>query len=98
QRTKEIGIRKTFGASTSKLIYLLSRDFSRWVLLANLIAWPVAWYFMHKWLEGYAYRVDLGYSAFVLAGLTALIISLGTVGYHAWRAAVANPIDSLRCE
>jgi len=98
QRTKEIGIRKTFGASTAKVVYMLSQDFSKWVLLANLAAWPVAWYFMRRWLEDFAYRVDLGYASFLYAGLAALLIALGTVGYHSWRAAVANPIEALRYE
>lgn len=98
RRTKEIGIRKTFGASTAKVIILLSRDFSKWVLLANVIAWPVAWYFMRDWLDGFAYRIDLGYGVFFAAGLTALLIALGTVGYHSLRAAMANPIDALRYE
>lgn len=98
QRTKEIGVRKTFGATTTKVVILLSRDFSKWVLLANLIAWPVAWYFMRDWLDGFAYRVDLGYELFLAAGLAALVMALVTVGYHAWRAAAANPVDAVRYE
>ena len=98
RRTKEIGIRKTFGASTTGVLYLLSQDFSKWVIMANLIAWPVAWYFMDRWLAGFAFRTELGLGAFLLAGIGALVIALGTIAYHAWKAAIANPITALKYE
>jgi putative ABC transport system permease protein len=98
QSTKEIGVRKILGAGTAGIILLLSRRFVRWVLLANLIAWPLAWYIMHVWLQGFAYRVSLNPLLFLLAGLAALAIALVTVAYQSLKAALANPIDSLRYE
>lgn len=98
QRTKEIGIRKTFGATSPGMMALLSRDFSKWVLAANLLAWPLAWYGMSEWLAGFAYRVEMGYGAFLVSGLVALVIALATVGYHTRKAAIANPIEALRYE
>jgi putative ABC transport system permease protein len=98
QRTKEIGIRKVLGATVSKIIILLSKEFGKWVLVANIIAWPVAYFAMDKWLDNFAYRVNLGWTAFLLtAGLTSLIALL-TVGYQSLKAALANPADSLRYE
>jgi putative ABC transport system permease protein len=98
QSTKEIGVRKILGAGTAGIILLLSRRFVRWVLLANLIAWPLAWYAMHVWLQGFAYRVSLNPLLFPLAGLAALAIALATVAYQSLKAAFANPADSLRYE
>lgn len=98
QRTKEIGVRKVLGASVSGIVLLLTREFTRWVLLANLIAWPLAWYTMSEWLENFAYRVDLGWTTFALAGLAALAIAWLTVSYQAIRAALANPVEALRYE
>lgn len=98
QRTKEIGIRKVLGASIHRLILLLSGEFIRWVALANLIAWPLAYYLMNRWLQNFAYRTSVGVRPFILSTLLILGISALTVGFHSARAALANPIDSLRYE
>lgn len=97
-RTKEIGIRKTNGATTSHILRLLALDFTRWVILANVVAWPLTWFAMMKWLENFAYRVDISLWIYGLAGLTALLIALATVSYHAIRASMQNPVISLRYE
>ncbi|WP_028298810.1 FtsX-like permease family protein [Olivibacter sitiensis] len=98
QRAKEIGIRKVLGASVSGIVSLLSKDFLKLVLIALLIASPLAWWAMNKWLEDFAYRINLQWWMFALAGLVAIMIALLTVGLQAIRAAVANPVDSLRDE
>jgi len=98
QRTKEIGIRKVLGASVSRVVFLLSRDFSRWVILANVIAWPVAYVVMSQWLSRFAYRIDLSWWFFVISGLLALGIALLTVSFRTLKAATINPADSLRYE
>lgn len=97
-RTKEIGIRKVLGASVGGIVGMLSKEFTRWVLFANLIAWPLAWYAMNLWLENFAYRIEIGWWEFVLAGALALVIALLTVGYQAVKAALSNPVESLRYE
>ncbi len=98
RRTKEIGIRKVLGASVSGVVTLLSKDFVKLVLIANVIAWPVAWYAMNKWLQDFAYRIELGWWTFALAGGIALFIALLTVSAQAIRAALANPVKALRYE
>jgi putative ABC transport system permease protein len=98
QRTKEIGVRKILGGSVSGIIILLIREFTKWVFLANLIAWPIAYFAMNKWLQNFAYRIDLTVWPFLLAGFLALVIALLIVSWQAVRAATANPIDSLRYE
>ncbi len=98
RRTKEIGIRKVVGASVTQVVTLLSKEFLILVLIANLIAWPIAWYAMSRWLENFAYRIDLGLGTFILAGLLTLVIALATVSYQAVKAATANPVDALRYE
>jgi putative ABC transport system permease protein len=98
KRTKEIGVRKVLGASVPGIVALLAGDFTKWVVYANGIAWPVAWYAMNKWLQGFAYRMDLTVRPFVWAGLTAWAIALLTVGWQAVRAATANPVEALRDE
>ena len=98
QRTKEIGIRKILGASISGIVCLLSKDLLKLVLIANLIAWPIAYYAMNQWLQSFAYRIDLGIGTFILSGLIALLIALLTVSYQAIKAARANPIEALRYE
>ena len=98
QRTKEIGIRKVLGASISGIIFLFTKQFTLWVLAANIIAWPVAYFAMNKWLQNFAYRTNLRVGTFVLSALLTLAIALLTVSFQSIRAAVANPVDSLRYE
>ena len=98
RRTKEIGIRKTNGATTRNILGILSLDFTKWVLLANIIAWPLTWWAMKKWLESFAYRIDIPYWVFAVAGILAFIIALATVSFHALRASRQNPSMSLRYE
>ena len=98
QKTKEIGIRKVLGASVSNIFLLLTKEFAKCVLIANIIAWPIAYYAMHRWLQGFAYRINIGPWTFILAAALALIIALLTVSYQAIKAATANPVDSLRYE
>jgi putative ABC transport system permease protein len=98
RRTREIGLRKAFGAATSDIIWMLLRQFSVPVLIANAIAWPVAWYWLHGWLEGFAYRIALSPLYFAGAGAAALLIAWATVFVHAMRVASANPIHALRYE
>jgi len=98
RKTKEIGIRKTNGATTSHILRLLSLDFTKWVLLANIIAWPLTWFAMKKWLESFAYRVDIPIWIFFVAGILAFLIAMATVSFHAVRASRQNPIMSLRYE
>ncbi|MCI0692125.1 ABC transporter permease [candidate division KSB1 bacterium] len=98
QRTKEIGIRKVLGATVSGVTVLLSKDFAKLVMIAYVIACPIAWYAMQKWLQGFAYRIDMGWWVFALAGGLALAIALFTVSTQAIKAALANPVDSLRYE
>jgi putative ABC transport system permease protein len=98
QRTKEIGIRKVLGASVSNIVMLLSKEFLMLVALANLIAWPVAYCVMSRWLQDFAYRIELGPGVFLLGGALALLIALLTVSAQAVKAARANPVDALRYE
>ncbi len=98
QKVKEIGIRKVLGASVPSIVSMLSKDFIRLVVIAIVIATPIAWMGMHNWLQGFAYRVGIQWWVFVLAGVLAMFITLVTIGIHAVRAARANPINSLRNE
>jgi ABC-type antimicrobial peptide transport system permease subunit len=98
ERTKEIGIRKVLGASSSKIMALFSIDFMKLVIIANAIAWPAGYVVMNRWLQGYAYRITIGIGIFLLAGSLGLFIALLSVGYQTVRAATANPVDSLRYE
>ncbi|MBS2097244.1 ABC transporter permease [Carboxylicivirga linearis] len=97
-RTKEIGIRKVNGAKISEILTLLNKDFIKWVAIAFVIATPIAWFAMNKWLENFAYKTNLSWWIFALAGLFALAIALLTVSYQSWKAAVKNPVEVLRYE
>lgn len=98
QRTKEIGIRKVLGASVVGIVRLLSKEFLLLVGIANLIAWPIAYYSMNQWLKNFAYRVGIGWTTFALAGILALLIALITVSFQALKAAIANPVDAIKYE
>jgi len=98
QRTKEIGIRKVLGASVQNLVFTLSKEFLYLVLISLVIAIPVTWWVMHNWLRDFAYRISIQWWVFVVAGILAIIIALVTVGYQALKAAVTNPVKSLRTE
>jgi putative ABC transport system permease protein len=98
QRIKEIGVRKVLGASVASIVTLLSKDFLKLVIIAVVIASPIAWFVMYKWLQSFAYRMSLSAWAFLLAGILALVIAFVTVSFHAIRAAIANPVKSLRTE
>jgi putative ABC transport system permease protein len=98
QRTKEIGIRKVLGASVSQIVAMLSKDLLKLIAVAFVISSPIAWYVMHKWLEDFAYRIDMDWWVFGLAGVVALFIALFTVSFQSIKAALANPVKSLRNE
>ena len=98
QRTKEIGIRKTLGAPTSNVFLLLSREFVKWVMISNLIAWPVAYLAAERWLQNFSYRTQVTLITFVLSAVLAIIIAVITVSYQSIRASMANPVDSLKYE
>jgi ABC-type antimicrobial peptide transport system permease subunit len=98
RRIKEIGIRKVLGASVAGITGLLSKDFIVLVLIASLVAFPVAWLAMHKWLQGYAYRIDISWWVFAIAGISALLIALITISFQSVKAALMNPVKNLRTE
>jgi putative ABC transport system permease protein len=98
QRTKEIGVRKVLGASLQSLLALLSKEFLRWLLIANILACPVAYYLTHRWLQNFAYHIDITIWPFLLAGMSAVVIATVTVSWQALRAATANPVEALRYE
>jgi len=98
QRIKEVGIRKVLGASTGSIVYLFSKEFIVLVAIAFTIATPIAWYYMHQWLQAYAYRINISWWLLAAGGLAAIIIALATISFQAVKAAVANPVKSLRSE
>ena len=98
QRTREVGIRKAIGSSVKSIVLLFTLQFSKWVLISNIIAWPIAWYLMQKWLNNFAFRIKMPWHFFLLAGLITLVIALLTVMYHSWAASRKNPVDALRYE
>jgi putative ABC transport system permease protein len=98
RRTKEIGVRKVNGAKISEVIIMLNKDFVKWVAIAFVIATPIAWYSMHRWLENFVFKTELSWWIFALAGLMALVIALLTVSWQSWKAATKNPVEALRYE
>jgi len=98
KRTKEIGIRKVNGATIAEILAMLNKDFVKWVTISIVIATPVSWYAMNKWLENFAYKTDLSWWIFALAGALALGIALLTVSWQSWKAATRNPVEALRYE
>ena len=98
QKKKEIGVRKVLGATIPGLFVLMVREYARWVLLANVIAWPIAYYAMSLWLTNFAYRIDVPLLVFPLSGLAALLVAVIAVGYQSISAATTNPIESIKYE
>ena len=98
QRTKEIGLRKINGASELEVMILLNNDFVKYVVIAFIVAIPVSYYIIQKWIENFAYKTELSWWIFALAGLLALSIVLLTVSWQSWRAATRNPVEALRYE
>jgi ABC-type antimicrobial peptide transport system permease subunit len=98
QRTKEVGIRKVLGASAQNIVYLLSKEFTLLIVIAFVLSAPIAYYIMYKWLQNYTYRIPLGASIFIIAIISSVIIAWVTVGHRAIKAALANPVKSLRTE
>ncbi len=98
RKTKEIGIRKVLGATVKGIVFLLSKDFLKVVVLALLIASPIAWYFMNNWLQDFAYRINISWWVFAIAGLIAIIVAFLTISFQALKAANANPVKNLRTE
>ena len=98
QRIKEVGIRKVLGATAANIVYLFSKEFIILIAIAFAVATPIAWYYMHKWLQDYVYRIDISWWIFLAAGVLAVLIALATISFEAIKAALANPVKSLRME
>jgi putative ABC transport system permease protein len=97
-RTKEIGIRKVNGARIGQVMAMLNMEFFKWIAIAFVIACPIAWYAMHKWLQNFAYKTELSWWVFAAAGTVVVAVALLTVSWQSWRAATRNPVESLRYE
>jgi len=98
QRAKEIAIRKVLGSSVSEIVVLLSKEFTKWIFAANVIAWPLAYFVMNKWLQNFVYRSNIGFSAFVLSAAAVLVVALFAISYQSLKAAISNPVDALKYE
>jgi putative ABC transport system permease protein len=98
RRTREIGIRRVFGSTISEVVLMLTGKYTRWVLLANVLAWPVAWLIAREYMQMYAYRIALPFWVFILAALLVYIIALATISFQSIRAGSSNPSDALRYE
>jgi putative ABC transport system permease protein len=98
QRTREIGIRKVLGASVFSITNMLSKEFLQLVLIAAVIAFPIAWFGMNKWMQGFAYKAGIGWWIFAVSGMLAMLIAITTVSFQSVKAALANPVKSLRSE
>ena len=98
QRTKEIGVRKVLGASVGNIVSMLSKNFLKLVIISSIIAFPVSWWAMHNWLQDFAFRISIGWWVFVVAGVAAIVIALITISFQAIKAAIVNPVKSLRTE
>jgi putative ABC transport system permease protein len=98
QKRKEIGIRKVLGADFQSIIVLLARDFVKCIAVAAVIAWPIGYFVMERWLQNFVYRTSIGVEIFILSGLLAFVIALTTVSYQSIKDALANPVESLRYE
>jgi len=98
QKTKEIGIRKTLGATVGDIVILLSKEFLKWVIISNVIAWPIAYLMLNKWIQEFAYHTNISWWIFIIAGCFAILVSVVTVSYQAIKAAKTLPADSLRFE
>ena len=98
QRTKEIGVRKVLGATVAGIVQLVSKEFLKLVLIANVIAWPIAWWIMSKWLQDFAYPIKISWWVFLIAGVSAITLTIITVSFQAIKAALMNPVTSLKSE
>ena len=96
QRTKEIGVRKVNGAKNSEILIMLNRNFVKWVVIAFVIATPLAWFILNKWLENFAYQTNLSWWIFAMSGIISLAIAIITVTWQSWKAATRNPVEALR--
>ena len=98
RRTKEIGIRKVMGANVSEIVFLLSKEFIKWIIIANITAWPIAYYAMQSWLQNFAFRTEMGWEVFIVSAIAGFVIAIVTVSVQFTKAALANPIESIKYE
>ena len=98
QRRREVAVRKVLGAPVSSIVFMMSKDFARWVLMSNIIAWPLAYFIMKNWLSNFVYQTEINWLVFVFSGLTALVIAMVTVSFHVLHAAGTNPVLALKYE